>query len=200
MKVHFSCSTTKLSEYKNNYLTIRDTIKKLGHSLTRDWLENAIKVRERGETVDREEIYKKTVESELMADVVVVEGTVPSFSIGHQITLAIDKSKPVLFLLNKKVENENLLKSTFIDGINSPLLSVKNYDLDNIKSILENFFLKYKDGLHVRFNLVLNNELDNYLDWASFTYKDNKSEFIRKLIQERLLQETEYKKYIEEKL
>ena len=198
MKIHFTASSIKLLEYKKNYLAIKNEILDLGHTLTRDWIQNAIKKREEGEIVDRETIYEKTMEAVLMADVIIVEGTVPSFSIGHQVTLALSKNKPVLFLLAKNHVEENALKSTFIDGINSPLLTTAEYDHDNVKEIIANFLLKYKDGLHIRFNLVLNNELDNYLDWAIFTYKTNKSEFIRNLISKNMQKDDErYKTYLE---
>lgn len=198
MKVHFASSTSELKKYKNNYLEICRQIKKIGHTITRDWIEEAIGFYEKGTLeIDREDIYKKVMESVLTSDVVVIEGTVSSFSVGHQITVALTKNKPILFLEFKESDKKSYFKNSFIDGIKSPLITTAKYNLNNLREILEDFFNRNKNGLAVKFNIVLTKEIDNYLDWASFTYKISKSEFIRKIIQ-KYMNETDhrYRKYL----
>ncbi len=198
MKVHFACSTSKLSRYKENYLAISRHIKELGHVLTRDWIDEAIKFYDQGKLdIDRDDLYRKSMESILTSDDVVVEGTVSSFSVGHQITVALSKNKPVLFLVYKESGDKGYFKNSFVDGIKSPLLTVAKYSLHNLRDILEDFFTRNKGGVTVKFNIVLTNEIDNYLDWAGFTYKTNKSEFIRKIIQKHMLEsDPRYQKYL----
>src|SRR5437868_1812193 len=101
MKVCFACSTSELSARKETYRQICALIKEMGHTLTRDWLEEAIQIVEKNavSTLDREEVYTKVLGSILAADVMVIEGTVASFSVGHQVTLALSKNKPTLFLV-----------------------------------------------------------------------------------------------------
>jgi len=198
MKVHFASSTSKLNHYKENYLAICRHVKELGHIITRDWLDEAIKYYEDGKLeIDRESVYKKSIQSILTSDVVIVEGTVSSFSVGHQITIALSKNKPVLFLVYKDASEKNYFKNNFIDGIKSPLLTVAKYSLHNLRDIIEDFLNQNKGGNTIKFNLVFTKEIDNYLDWASFTYKTNKSEFIRRII-EKYIDETDerYKKYL----
>lgn len=198
MKVHFACSTSKLNKYKENYRTICNEIKNLGHTITRDWIEEAVGFYEQGTLeIDREDIYQKSVESILASDVVIAEGTISSFSVGHQITLALNKNKPVLFLSYKSKDDKSYFRNGFIDGIKTPLLSAITYNNSNLKDVLEDFFNKNKHGLSVKFNIVLTKFIDNYLDWASFTYKTNKSEYIRQVIQKHMDSDKRYKKYLD---
>lgn len=198
MKVHFACSTSKLNKYKGNYRSICNEIKNLGHTITRDWIEEAIGYYDQGKLeIDREDIYKKSVESILASDVVVAEGTISSFSVGHQITLALSKNKPVLFLSYKSKDDKSYFRNGFIDGIKTPLLSAITYNDNNLKDVLEDFFNKNKRGLSVKFNIVLTKYIENYLDWASFTYRTNKSEYIRQIIQKHMDSDKRYKKYLD---
>jgi len=198
MRVHFACSTSKLDKYKENYLNICKNIKKFGHIISRDWIDEAIKYYEQRKVdVDREEIYTKMVESILTSDVVVVEGTVSSLSVGHQITIALNKNKPVLFLVCQNGDEKAHFSNSFIDGIKSPLLTSSMYTLENLEETMEDFFNKNKNGTTVKFNIVLTKEIDNYLDWASFAHKINKSEHVRKIIQKYMDEDdNRYRKYL----
>lgn len=200
MKVFFACSTSELKKYKNNYLEICKLTKEMGHNLTRDWLDEAIKLIEGGTTtIDREDIYSQVADAIMAADVVVIEGTVASFSIGHQITLALLKNKPVLFLqLKEKGKKRGRIKNNFIDGIKSPLLTVVQYTPDELADVLNDFFDK-NGGKHiVKFNIVLTREIENYLNWVSFAHRVNRSEFIRELILNHMRNDdAKYQKYLQ---
>lgn len=202
MKVHFACSTSELDVYSKNYLDICNIIREQGHTITRDWIKNAVSTLsdyKKGKyKVDRVEIYNKTVQSILASDFVVIEGTISSFSIGHQLTLALSKNKPVLYMMYRDAgENKNKLQNNFVHGVNSPLLTVAKYSsIEDIKKILTNFF-NNNSSVSTKFNIVLNKEIDNYLDWASFYYKMNKSEFIRDIINKHMKEtDANYKKYL----
>jgi hypothetical protein len=200
MKVCFACSTSELAARKGTYRKICLLIKEMGHTLTRDWLEEAIQIIEKNavSTLDREEVYSKVLGSILAADVMVIEGTVASFSVGHQVTLALSKNKPTLFLVQKKqTGKKNVVpKNSFLAGITSPLLTVAEYDDSTLPDILNDFLNNNGGRPIVKFNIVLTKEIENYLNWASFTYKINKSEFIRNLILRYMRDEdTQYKKY-----
>ena len=202
MKIHFGCSTSELRIYSKNYLDICNILRDTGHTLTRDWIENAVSTLDAYEKgkfkVDTVDIYNKAVQSILASDVVIIEGTVSSFSIGHQVTLALSKNKPTLVLLyNDDSAKKNKLQSSFILGIKSPLLSVAKYSSkEDLKRILANFLNKSTSN-SVKFNIVLSKEIENYLDWASFYHKVNKSEFIREIIAKHMKDnDTDYQKYI----
>ncbi len=169
------------------------------HTITRDWLEEAIRIVEGDavSTLDREEVYNKVFGSILASDVMVIEGTVASFSVGHQVTLALSKNKPTLFLVKKTVSKKSVRsKDSFLTGISSPLLTVAEYDDSNLADILNDFLNNNGGRPVVKFNIVLTKEIENYLNWASFTHKLNKSEFIRNLILKYMKDEDkQYQKY-----
>lgn len=198
MKIHFACSTAKFVKYQNNYFTICKEIKELGHTITRDWIEEGVEFFKQKRTdIDRADIYKKTIESILASDMLVVEGTVSSFSVGHQITVAINKNKPVLFLTYEKKDEKTYFGNNFIDGIKTPLITNRSYNFNNLKEVLEDFFNKNKKGATIKFNIVLTKDIDNYLDWASFSYKKNKSEYIREIIEKHIEEnDKKYQKYL----
>jgi len=185
MKVCFACSTSELVVRKDTYRRICVLIKEMGHNITRDWLEEAIQIVENKavNTLDREDVYNKVLGSILASDVMIIEGTVTSFSVGHQVTLALSKNKPTLFLVKKSVgKKHSKSKDSFLAGITSPLLRVVEYDDSNLADILNDFLNNGGGRPIVKFNIVLTKEIENYLNWASFTHKLNKSEFIRNLI------------------
>ena len=84
----------------------------MDHTITRDWLEEAIKIVESNKvgSLDREDVYSKVTASIFTSDVVIIEGTVTSFSVGHQITLGLSRNKPTLFLISKKILLEKVQK------------------------------------------------------------------------------------------
>jgi hypothetical protein len=132
--------------------------------------------------------------------VVIIEGTVASFSVGHQVTLGLSKNKPTLFLVKKNPNSKKSSKSkdSFLAGLNSPLLKVVEYDSSNLVDVMNDFLNNNGGRPIVKFNIVLTREIEGYLDWASFTYKINRSEFIRNLILNHMRNEdTQYKKYTE---
>lgn len=199
MKVCFACSTSELVARKDTYRKIIALIKEMGHTLTRDWLEEAIEIVEKKAvgTLDREDVYNKVLGSILVADVMVIEGTVTSFSVGHQVTLALSKNKPTLFLIQKLTSKKHgRSKDSFLAGITSPLLKVVEYDDSNLADILNDFLNNNGGKPVVKFNIVLTKEIESYLNWASFTHKLNKSEFIRNLILKHMKDEDkQYQKY-----
>lgn len=199
MKVCFACSTSELAARKDTYRKICALIKEMGHSITRDWLEEAIKIIENKaiNTLDREDVYNKVLSSILAADVMIIEGTVTSFSVGHQVTLALSKNKPTLFLIKKSEgKKPGKPKNSFLAGITSPLLTVTEYDDSTLADILNDFLNDNGGKPIVKFNIVLTKEIESYLNWASFTHKVNKSEFIRNLILKHMKDEDkQYQKY-----
>jgi hypothetical protein len=176
----------------------------MGHTITRDWLEEAIDIVESKalNSLDREDVYSKVTASIFSSDVVIIEGTVASFSVGHQVTLGLSKNKPTLFLIAKKHTSKKggKAKNSFLAGLNSPLLKVVEYDDSTLADILNDFLNNNGGKPIVKFNIVLTKEIENYLDWVSFTHKVNKSEFIRNLILKNMRDEDkQYHKYLEHK-
>lgn len=192
MTIFFTASTKDLLSHKDCYLEIRNTIKSLGHSLSRDWIDDSIDKAQKGvEDIPHVSLYQDVMSAILIADLIVVDVTERSMSIGHQVTFALDKKKPVLLLLNSK-EN-SAVNDLFISGTQSPYLQIKCYSRkEDIKPIIQSFINKYESKSKSRFNLVINKALDTYIEWAAFHYKISKTEVIHNAIQEKASNDRNY--------
>jgi hypothetical protein len=75
MKVHFAASTSKINELGDQYSLICELTKKMGHTITRDWLPEAIKLINSGKAdIPREGVYDEVLKAILVADVIIAEG------------------------------------------------------------------------------------------------------------------------------
>ena len=198
MKVHFVCSTGKIKEFKDNYLLICKLIKELDHEIVNDWIDRAVE-RMKGKfyRTDREKTYRSILNAIEKADVLVVEGTVQSISVGHQVALAMQKEKPILFLVYEPMMPEKPFPHLFIEQGKSSLVMHATYTIDNIKDVMSKFFELYKGGGKFRFNLLLERDVRDYLNWASKYYQKTKSQIIRKLVLQEADKDKEYKSYHE---
>lgn len=191
MKVFFSCSTGDMLQHRENYLAIVNTIKQHGHVLTRDWLPIAIKQIERnirGEK--RSKLYTKVMSAISRSDVVILDCTVRSMGIGHQLTYSLDKNKPTLLLYNRC---GNKMEDLFISGSKSTYLTIKGYNnVDEIEGIVNAFLLKNLSRPKVRFQLVLDKKQNDFIEWASYRYRRNKSEVIKSAIDKLMSEDIDY--------
>lgn len=191
MKIFFSCSTGDLLKHKEDYTVIVDTVKKEGHTLTRDWLEKSIEHTEQSSgKSDRSNRYSKVMLAIAQADAVIFDCTVRSMGIGHQLTYALDKSKPTL-LLYKRVSKE--AEDLFISGSKSGFLTIKDYKTqEEAQKLVRDFLLKNLSKPKVRFQLVMDKEQNDFIEWASYKYKRNKSEIIKSAIDKMAGEDKDY--------
>lgn len=197
MKVYFTSSTAELFKYRKYYYAIRDFLVDENHVLTRDWLKKTEDVIDSGnvELNNIKDIYKSCMTAIDEADVVIIEDTVSNFSTGHQITIALQKQKPVLVLW--KGEKHRHFKKMFIHGIESDILEVSQYTLKNYKEIISVFLNKYSNSQQRnRFHLVLNNLERNYLDWVQFNQGKSRTKIIRSGLKKIIDEDVEYRKYL----
>lgn len=196
MIVFFTCSTKKIGKYASYYRSARDAVLKSGDTLNRDWIDYSINLARRGISEAPTHIhYEDVVASIMTADVVVVDSTVPSMAIGHQVTIALQNEKPVLLLKLKQKDSKT--GKLFIEGSNSPNLEVHEYStVGQIKKIVVQFLRKHESKPKKRFNLVLTGYLNNFLSWASFYYKKTKTELIHEAVENMLERDSQYKRYL----
>jgi nucleoside 2-deoxyribosyltransferase len=195
MKVFFGCDNQDILKYKDEYLTIRDTIKKLGHTITRDWIDYSISAAKENKDDPSSKYYEDVIEAILDADVVILEGTVDSSSTGHELSLALQKGKPILYLIQG---SEEALKKEFISGLQSPLLAVRGYkDIETLTKHINTFLHNFDGGIKVRFNLVMDKHQDNYLEWAAYNYKKSKTEIIKNALDTQREKDQKYQEYLD---
>ena len=189
MKVHFTGSSSLISEKIDVYRTIISVIRSQGHVLTRDWTEDAYKRSKSGKNIysDNEwkEIFNKTVPSIVKADVVIIEASSDSFSMGYQAALAIHHNKPTLLLVDQQNRD-----SSFIEGSNSTLKRKEIYkSMDQVTKMVGSFLkdndVKKKD---MRFDMFFDRETFNYLRWESYKTGKTKAQLIRDLVRDKINQ------------
>ncbi len=195
MKVFFSCSTSNILARREAYETIVDTIKSEGHEITRDWLKKSVDLAAQHEPdVKRGNHYSLVMSAIIEADLVILDSSVQSMSIGHQLTFAIDKGKPTLLLANTTEES---MRDLFISGSKSSFLTMKSYNsVAEIPMLVKDFLLKNSSKSKIRFQIVLDKPQHNYIEWASFKYKKNKSEIIKRSIDTTAEKDEEYQKHL----
>lgn len=194
MKVFFGASTSELDKSYPLYKIICDEVKKSGNELTRDWLDDGRENFVNKLSVDYEEMYDDVLSSILFADVGIIEGTLKGMSTGHQMTIALQRGKPLLFL---RQEDADGISSLMIRGAHSDLLTEHTYsDESEVPKLVNDFLNMHKRGKRIRFNLVLSPQEQQYIDWASHIYDKSKTEVIRELIHARMNSDLNYRKEI----
>lgn len=119
---------TEFDKYRDEYFEIRNLLISQGHILTRDFLPLVEYM------ADIKEIYKSNMTAIKEADLVIVD-TVSNFSIGHQITVALQFRKPTLVLWLK--EKHKKFKQMFIHVIESDILQISEYSRPSLEEIIK---------------------------------------------------------------
>lgn len=187
MKVHFGGSGRGFENLEENYFLIRDMIRTLGHSISRDWISNEIIK----STPSLKVAFRETVKAINESDAVVLEGTYDTSSVGKQLTLALNNRTPVLILYFQNIKSNPSLDK-FIDSQTSKLVRKSQYTKENIKNVLKDFFDWAEENTKlVRFNLEIDRKLDNHLRKKAGKEGSSKAEVIRNLILEDMEKERE---------
>lgn len=181
MVIHFIASKSNVTKDYVYLKKISDIVESLGHSFARDWLEREYEFSKSGRehtSIDWEEVNRQNMQALAKADVVIAEASAKSFSIGFQVATAIQQKKPVLILTHN-----GALKGTFASGINSDLVKSYNYNLEDIRKVIEEFIdentIETKD---LRFNFFIDRQIYNYLRWATHKTGKTKAEILRELV------------------
>lgn len=177
MKVFFSMSFR--SDLPIGYLIIK-YLRDLGHKMVNDSYDKGNdlpKVFYEWSTEKRLVHYKAVFQSLRSADIVVLESSIHSLTIGQMIQEAIDLRKPLLVLVKKGI------KLTFLDGLSEEdgrLVKVE-YTPETLASKLKEGIEYLTEKLGTRFTLILPPEIIQHLDGISKSGL-SRSEYIRKLI------------------
>jgi hypothetical protein len=140
----------------------------------------------------RSDLYTKVMLAITQADAVIFDCTVRSIGIGHQLTYALDISKPSLLLYQALSGKEDDL---FIGGSKSSFLTIKSYEkIEEIPEIINSFLQKNLSRAKVRFQLVLDKEQNDFVERASYKYKRNKSDIIKSAIDKLAKEDISYTK------
>jgi len=119
----------------------------------------------------------------LSSDCIVFEGTHPTTGGGYYLSVALQKNIPVLFLTQEEY------KGLYLASYNR-LLRITKYSPTNIKKlkkVIKSFVKSVNNhGLKKRFNLMINDSMDTYLNEAARTNGISKADVMRNLVYEKM--------------
>lgn len=179
MKVFYTASLRGVNSYRDRLRGIFDLIEKMGHKN----LDNILFNIENDDTFynsDHEEKiahFKRMVNLIKQADIVVLEVSTHSLSMGYILHKALEMNKPVIALYQPG-------KSPFfIQGIEDEKLQVIEYTDNNLEDTLRDAIDYAQGKADVRFNFFISPSIGNYLDWVSKVKKIPRSVYLRGLIE-----------------
>lgn len=197
MEVFFTCPVQGILKNKKYYLRARQIILAQGHELTRDWLPTLIaKAKKKKEKITPlHKFYGPVMKTIIAADAVIVDATVTTIDLGHQINIALDKGKPTL-ILNRRLSQKQL-DGLLINGARSSLLTLRNYkNFKDLEKNIKEFLLKNTRKERVRMNLVLDRKYNDFIEWAAFKYRMSKTDVIKNALRSKLEMDDLYKQYL----
>ncbi len=158
----------------------------MGHSLTREWLEADRERQNERRTYTRSEysaIWHDVKDAMARSEVVILEVSENTFSIGYQAAMALSFKKPVLLLAKNQP-----LSNTIIVGEDNPFLEIKEYaDAKQLRSIIALFIERFAlNTQEKRFNMMLDPETNVFLELESYRTGKTKARIIRELLRERM--------------
>ncbi len=192
MKIYFTASIAAKSidpQIDEIYRKIVERLQEMGNDVMSD---HVIKLNEKfvNEVDDnyRMNYYKKMLQMINRADLVIAEVTHSSTSIGHEITLALEKNKPVI-IVSLAGEVPQIFKAIKED----PNLYIFEYrDIDDLSNRLPEEIRQVKEGEDIRFNFLIPASMVDYLEWVSRNRRIPKSVFLRDLIKHEIEKDDEY--------
>ena len=187
MKVYFSAAIVQKDKFGSYYDRIVKSLKNNGHQVFEDTTKVDLQEALRKDDNERIAYYKQVLKWIAQADVVVLEVSFPStLHIGHEISLALEKGKPVLALYAKGHE------PAFFLGKEDEKLFWTEYTKDNLEEELKSTLEMAYDSADTRFNFFISPSQSAYLDWVAKNKKIPRSVYLRDLIQKDMDKSKEY--------
>ena len=187
MKAYFTASISGKDTYGKNYQKIVVILKDLGYKVDSEHILKKDKsVISDQSDKERVSYYRKMIEMISDCEICVAEVSTSSISVGHEITVALDKGKPVIALYDKKAQ-PNLLKA-----ITSDKIQTLPYDLESLEEILVKATERAKESLDIRFNFFISPEINQYLDWISKAKRIPRAVYLRDLLEKEMAKNKEY--------
>lgn len=180
MRIYFTASITAMDQYRVHYEKIIQYLKKEGYDVQADHILKAeLEVREHQDDEQKVKYYSNFLKNVGIADIVVAEASYPStVHIGHEISIALGKGKPVIVLYLKGKE------PIFLKGITDDRLLMAEYTLETLGREFKYVLEEAKEGMDVRFNFFVSPKIVGYLDWIAKKRKMPRAVYLRRLIEE----------------
>lgn len=178
MRAYFTASIVGKKQYLHDYLRIIALFKEHQCDVTSDHIINATEESIRMETKEERLKFHNQLEEWINhADFLVAETSFPSISVGYEISLALQRGKPVLILYNNGDP-----PSLFAHHKDEKLVCEK-YTKESIAAIIDDFINFAQSTADTRFTFFITPKIASYLEKIAKKEKLPKSVYLRKLIE-----------------
>lgn len=177
MKVYFAFSARGNTELEKNYHLIKSTLKQVG-GVDILMLESDPTVIYNYSHEELVNLYKQAMNAIRKCDVVLLEVSTHSLSMGYLMQTALSMGKPVIALYVKD------RAPAFAIGIDDEKLQVVEYSLSNLPQVLELALDYAEETSDIRFNFFVTPTISSYLDWVAKEKKLPRSVYLRRLIED----------------
>lgn len=188
MNIYFTASVSQKDQYGKYYSRIITLLESQGHKVIHSHITdhtpagiNAV------DAEGRIKYYKQVLKWMSESDVVLAEISYPStLNIGHEVTLALEKGKPVIgmYLTGHG--------SVFFEGIKSDKFVYEEYSSTTLEKVLSDALSFASDSADTRFNFLIPSRLLDYLDWVAKNQNTPRSVYLRNLIESDLAKNKKY--------
>ncbi len=190
MKVYFSGSRYYRDQFREAYVTIADVLSKEGFEVLDRANVDPSKDPKSVTEMQKLALHKDFVKTLDKCDLSVFEASFPStLHIGHEITLAIQKGKPVIVLYKEEPGKEPLM----FKGMEGEKVIWVSYTPDTLAQKLRAAVEEAKKIQDVRFNFFVSPRILEYLDWVAKNRMIPRSVFLRDLIEREMKKDKQYK-------
>lgn len=189
MKVFFNASLHGKKEFQENYNKIFNALKRTdAEILAAPALEHDVDdlVGETSEAASN--YYENLLRWIKQADIVFFEVSFPSTSIGYEIALALQQSKPVV-AFRAKGSKRNVILDTIED---EKLQLIEYTPLENIDSLVSDSIEFALGQADTRFNFFISPRIAEHLDWISREKKVPRAVYLRQLIERDMMKNKEF--------
>ncbi|MBU3935721.1 hypothetical protein KJ909_03550 [Patescibacteria group bacterium] len=190
MKVYFLASPRSIEERPAVFGKIYEYLardNKMIDDLVKKLVKDGVKEFYEAKKTERTDRFKKWMNYVRKSEVVVVEVSGHSMTLGYVIGKALELNKPVVALCKEGEE------SYFVSGINNSKLQVVKYKEETVEEVLKGAMKKAKSMVDVRFNFFVSPAILTYLDWVAQHKMIPRSVFLRELIEKQMKKEKEFK-------
>lgn len=189
MKIFFIAPARGIKELKTEYQQIYKAIEQLGHDNVSDLAittnpDEYYSLPIKDATIH----YKKVMRFLREAEVVVIEASSPSLSMGYLVDKTLDLGKPVIIL---HIEGK---LPFFLSAIEDEKVQILEYSLKTAKKVIKSAIDYAQGQMDTRFNFFISAKIGTYLDWMARKKKIPRAVYLRRLIEEDMTMNKEYNK------
>lgn len=190
MKIFFVASPRAVSKEPELFRKIEAILSKnnkvLGEMVL-EWAKGGVEDFYSGTHTQRVEHYKRTMDYVNKSDIVVVDVSLHSMSMGYIVNKGLEASKPVIALYKKGND------PYFFSGIEDQKLQIIAYDEDTLETVLLDALSRVASLVDVRFNFFVSPKILTYLDWVAQKRMIPRSVFLRDLIEKEMKKDKAYR-------